>query len=80
MRGTDQVCYTITILVNAVAVAYGEGKKEAGKEAIKNAEKAVKDAAKKAEDEKIAKELKVEVAAAEEMVEKKEVKDAEKVV
>lgn len=78
--GNDDAIKSITILVNAIGSAYEEGQKEAGKQAVKNAEKAAKEAAKKAADEKIAKELEAEVAAAEEMVEKKAVKDAEKVV
>ena len=78
--GNDDAIKSITILVTAVASAYTEGKKEAGKQAVKDAEKAEKDAIKKVAEEKIAKELEVEVAAAEEMVEKKAVKEAEKVV
>ena len=79
--GNDDAIKSITILVTAVANAYAEGKKEAGKRAVKVAEKAEKDlAAKKEQDEKLAEELKDEVAAAEDMVEKKAVKDSEKIV
>lgn len=78
--GNDDAIKSITILVDTIANAYEEGKKEAGKQAVKNAEIAEKAAAKKAEEEKIAKELAEQLAAAEEMVEKKAVKDAERVV
>ena len=76
--GNDDAIKSITILIGAIASAYGEGKKEAGKVADKLAKKAEKKL-KKTEDE-IPEELKVEVAVAEEMVEKKAVKEAEKVV
>ena len=87
--GNDDAIKSIKILVEALANAYGEGKKEAGQAAeklVKDAERAaVKDAAKEGKmrvnilsDEP--EELKIEVAAAEEMVEKKAVKEAEKVV
>ncbi len=100
--GNDDAIKSITILVEAVAKAYGEGKKEAGNIAAKLAKKAEQDAAKEAAraaqikvtEEKIPEELKVskapvgaaddeltvEVEAAEEMVEKEAVKDAEKIV
>lgn len=75
--GNDDAIKSIKILVEAVGGAYGEGKKEAGKEAVKQAKKEEETAKKQEElDEK----LKVEVAVAEEMVEKKAVKDAERVV
>jgi len=77
--GNDDAIKSIKVLVGAVASAYGEGQKEAGKAATKAAEKAAKEAAKGAEDV-IQEELKEEVAAAEEMVEKKAVKDSERVV
>ena len=77
--GNDDAIKSIKILVETIAGAYGEGKKEAGKAAAKVAEKEAKDAAKKTEDE-IDEKLKEEVAAAEEMVEKKAVKDAERIV
>ena len=77
--GNDDAIKSIKILVGAVAEAYEEGKKEVGKEAEKVAKKTEKEAAQKADDE-IPEELKVEVAAVEEMVEKKAVKDAERVV
>lgn len=80
--GNDDAIKSIRLLVSALASAYGEGKKEAGKVAVKEAEKAEK--AKKKEEEKveeeIAEKLKEEVAAAEEMVEKKAVKESERVV
>ncbi len=88
--GNDDAIKSITILVSAVATAYAEGKKEAGDLAAKAAKKAEEDAAKAAKkateikvsiaDEKVDDALKVEVEAAEEMVEKKAVKDAEKIV
>lgn len=71
--GNDDAIKSIKILVGSIAAAYEEGKKEAGKAAEKEA------ADKKSEDE-IPEELKVEVAVAEEMVEKKAVKDAERIV
>ncbi len=80
--GNDDAIKSIKVLVGAVALAYGEGKKEAGKVAVKEAEKAEK--AKRSEEEKleeeIAEKLKEEVAAAEEIIEKKAVKDSERVV
>lgn len=75
--GNDDAIKSIKILVGAIAAAYGEGKKEAEKTAAKLAKKA-EAAAKKQEE--LDETLKVEVAAVEEMVEKKAVKDAEKVV
>lgn len=77
--GNDDAMKSINILVSAVAEAYDEGKKEANKEQEKLAKKEEKEAAKKTDDD-IPDELKVEVAEAEEMVEKKAVKDAERVV
>lgn len=76
--GNDDAIKSITILVGAVATAYEEGKKEAGK--IKVA-KDIKDAEdlKKAE-EKVSEEIVAEVAEAEEKVERLAVKDAERVV
>ncbi|TSC88278.1 MAG: 30S ribosomal protein S2 [Microgenomates group bacterium Gr01-1014_7] len=85
--GNDDAIKSIKILVGAIASAYGEGKKEALRQAQGEQEKAEKlakkeevDALKKAEEEEIPEELKQEVAVAEEMVEKAAVKDAEKVV
>ncbi len=74
--GNDDAIKSIKVLVGAVALAYGEGKKEAGKEA----EKLLKsqEAAKK--EDILPEELKEEVAAAEEMVEKKAVKESERIV
>lgn len=77
--GNDDAIKSITILVGAIASAYGEGKKEAGKVAERQAKREEKEAA-KAADEEIPAELKEEVAEAEEMVEKKAVKDSERVV
>lgn len=76
--GNDDAIKSIKILIEAVASAYEEGKKEAGKQAVKLAKQAEKEAAKK--DELLDEKLKEEVAAAEELVEKKAVKDAERVV
>lgn len=72
--GNDDAIKSIKILVSTVAGAYGEGKREAGKQAerIKNKELSKK--------EEIDEELKEEVAEAEEIIEKKAVKEAEKVV
>ncbi|OGE31422.1 30S ribosomal protein S2 [Candidatus Daviesbacteria bacterium RIFCSPHIGHO2_02_FULL_36_13] len=79
--GNDDAIKSIKILLEAVAGAYAEGKKEAGVVAERAAKQAEKDAAKKAADDKELDEtLKVEVAAAEESLEKKAVKDSEKVV
>lgn len=77
--GNDDAIKSIKVLVGAVASAYGEGKKEAGKAAEKLLKDQEKAEAKKANDE-IPEELKEEVAAAEEMVEKKAVKDSERIV
>lgn len=78
--GNDDAIKSIKILTEAIVSAYEEGKKEAGKTAAKLAKQEEKEAAKKAEEEEIPEELKEEVAEAEEMVEKKAVKDAERVV
>ncbi|MEK7617358.1 MAG: 30S ribosomal protein S2 [Patescibacteria group bacterium] len=99
--GNDDAIKSIKILVEAIASAYGEGKKEAGRKADKEVKRLEKEATKSAsakasldsardksaDKEGIDEELKVdpdsigvEVAAAEEMVEKKAVKDAERVV
>ncbi len=77
--GNDDAIKSIKILVSAVAEAFGEGKKEVGKAAEKLLKKEEKEAAKKEEDD-IPEELKEEVAEAEEMVEKKAVKDSERIV
>lgn len=85
--GNDDAIKSIRILVGAIASAYGEGKKEAGKLAEEAAKQKVKDEeleAKRvaAEEKKAAtmKVLEVEVAAAEEEIEKKTVKESERVV
>ncbi len=75
--GNDDAIKSIKILVEAIGAAYGEGKKEAGEETKKQAKKD-EEAAKKQEE--LDERLKVEVATAEEMIEKKSVKEAEKVV
>ncbi len=75
--GNDDAIKSIKILAGAVSLAYDEGKKEAGKISEKAAKRAEED--RKAEEE-LSEKLKVEVVAAEEMVEKKAVKDAERIV
>ncbi|MBI2019441.1 30S ribosomal protein S2 [Candidatus Daviesbacteria bacterium] len=75
--GNDDAIKSIKILVEAIASAYEEGKKEAGEAAEKAAKKAEED--KKTADE-LSEKLKVEVVAAEERLEKKAVKDSERVV
>lgn len=77
--GNDDAIKSIKILVSAVALAYGEGKKEAGKRAERIKQKAL-NKLEKAETEEVPEELKEEVAEAEEMVEKKALKEAERVV
>ena len=77
--GNDDAIKSIKILVEAIAGAYEEGKKEAGKIAEKAAIKEAKKAAEKSEDG-LDEELKEEVAVAEEIVEKKAIKDSERVV
>lgn len=72
--GNDDAIKSIKILVSAVAGAYGEGKKDASKQAERIKSKQL------SKKEEIDEELKVEVAEVEEMVEKKAVKEAEKVV
>lgn len=87
--GNDDAIKSIKILVETVADAYGEGKKEAGKMAARKAKEEEKEATKKASSSAEASEdkekgvdeaLVVDVAAAEEMVEKKAVKEAERIV
>lgn len=85
--GNDDAIKSIKILAEAVARAYGEGKKSEGVEEEKKVGKETKKPAKKgakqeveSQDEEIAEELKVEVAEAEEMVEKKTVKESERIV
>ena len=77
--GNDDAIKSIKILVTAIALAFEEGKKEAGKAAEKLAKRQEKEAVEKKEEE-IAEQLKAEVAAAEEMVEKESVKEAERTV
>lgn len=74
--GNDDAIKSIKILVSTVAGAYGEGKKSHSEKASRDKEADKVEASKDEEPE----ELKVEVAEAEEMVEKKAVKEAEKVV
>ena len=77
--GNDDAIKSIQILTDAIAASYGAGLKQAGKVAAKQAVKDEAAARKKAEEE-IAPDLKEEVAAAEEEIEKKEVKESERVV
>lgn len=74
--GNDDAIKSIKILVGAIASAYEEGKKEAGKVA-KKAEKAKEAEATK---EELDEQLIVEVAEAEEKVEKAAVKEADRIV
>lgn len=78
--GNDDAIKSIKILVGALASAYEEGKKEAGKAAEKAEKKTEKEAADKKTEDGIPEELKVEVAEAEEMVEKEAVKDSARIV
>lgn len=73
--GNDDAIKSIKILVTAIAGAYGEGKKEAGKQA----ERIKKKELSKSEEE-VPEELKVEVAEVEEKIEKETVKDFERKV
>lgn len=75
--GNDDAIKSIKILVSTVASAYGEGKKLAGKVASASA-KAAADKEKVLEE--VPEELANDVAAVEEIVEKEEVKEAERVV
>ena len=77
--GNDDAIKSITILVEAIGNAYGEGKKSHSAKASLDKEAAKKNAEKLAE-EVLPEEIIAEVAVAEEMVEKKAVKEAEKVV
>ena len=76
--GNDDAIKSIKILVEAVGGAYGEGKKEAGKMAEKKAQAEQKKT--EGKEEVLDGELKIEVAEAEEKIEKASVKDAERVV
>ncbi len=88
--GNDDAIKSIKVLVSAVAEAYGQGKKEAGETEAKRVKKEEQDEEKrkteesrvkvKVVEEEVPEVLKQEVAAAEEMVEKKAVKDSERVV
>ncbi len=80
IAGNDDAIKSIKILVEAVASAYEEGKKEAGKVAEKEAKRVEKEAAKAAEAEVVEKALAEEVAEAEEKIEKETVKDFERKV
>ncbi|MBI2599454.1 30S ribosomal protein S2 [Candidatus Daviesbacteria bacterium] len=75
--GNDDAIKSIKILSEAVAGAFGEGKKEAGK--VKAA-KEKKEAEESRAEDAVSEEIVQEVAAAEEEVEKKAVKEAERVV
>ena len=79
--GNDDAIKSIKILTETIASAFEEGKKEAGKIAEKAAKKAsAAEALADKEKDGVDEELKEEVAVAEEIMEKKAVKDAEKVV
>lgn len=70
--GNDDAIKSITILVEAVANAYGEGKKEAGKIKVAQEKKEAED---KEKAESVSEEIVQEVAEAEEKVEKETVKE-----
>ncbi len=76
--GNDDAIKSIKILTETIASAYGEGKKEAGKIKVAKDEKDAED--KKALEEELPEEVKLEVAEAEEKVEKASVKESEKIV
>ena len=78
--GNDDAIKSIKILVEVVAGAYEAGKSEAGKIAEKAASASAKALADQEKAEKVDEKLQDEVAVAEEIVEKKAVKDAERVV
>jgi small subunit ribosomal protein S2 len=78
--GNDDAIKSIKILVEAVSQAFESGKKEAGKFAAKEAKRVEDEEAAKKQEEEIPEELKVEVEAVEEKVEKAAVKESEKVV
>lgn len=73
--GNDDAIKSIKILVTAIAEAFGEGKKEAGKAVEKEAKKVAKKEEKKKAEEKV---LAIEVAEAEEKIEKETVKEFER--
>ncbi len=73
--GNDDAIKSIKILVETLAGAYGEGKKSHSTKATRD-----KEAAEKKSKEEMPEELAEDVAAVEEIVEKKEVKEAERVV
>lgn len=75
--GNDDAIKSIKILTSAIALAYEEGKEEAGKIA---ARKAKKEETETNAEEQLPEEIKAEVAVAEEMVEKEAVKEAERIV
>lgn len=75
--GNDDAIKSIKILMEALVASFEEGRKEAGK--IKVA-KEKKETEEKAAEEVLPEELKVEVAEAEEVLEKKAVKESERVV
>ncbi|MBI4038092.1 30S ribosomal protein S2 [Candidatus Daviesbacteria bacterium] len=77
--GNDDAIKSIKIILETIALAYEEGQKLAGKEAEKVEKKRLKDEAKK-EEEEVPKEMAEDVAAVEEIVEKEEVREAERVV
>lgn len=74
--GNDDAIKSIRIITEAVAQAYGEGKKSAGKQAIREEKKAAKIAQKEADAAVLLENA--EVAAAEEKVEKETLKESER--
>lgn len=78
--GNDDAIKSIKILVETIATAYEEGKKEAGKAAEKLVKKASASVKTSADKEEVPEELKEEVAEVEEKIEKEAVKEAERVV
>jgi len=76
--GNDDAIKSIKILVETIGAAYGEGKKEAGKIAVKKEEERVKEEAKLAKE--AAEQVAEEVAEAEEEIEKKSVEESERKV
>ncbi len=78
--GNDDAIKSIKILVEAIANAYGEGKKEESKIAAKAEVKRLADEEKQQAEPELPKELVEEVAEVEEKVEKQAVKEAERIV
>lgn len=81
--GNDDAIKSIRLITEAVAGSYGEGLKQAGKDAAKAQEKAAKEEAKRVADEakaELPEEVLEEVAEAEEVVEKKSLEESERKV